>query len=338
MLTKRKEDILRIIVDEYISTAAPVSSESIAHKHQLGVSPATIRNEMADLEESGYITQPHPSAGRVPSDGGYRYYVESFMRDTILSPAKQLMIRHQFHQVGKEFEEWAHLMVVVLSRLVQNMALVTMPKATQSRFKHLELVSLQDFLVMLILILEETRLKPQMVVFDEAVSQEELSVAASMINAAYTGLTALEIRDKHLMLSPLEQQVMEIVMQIMQAEDEKEYDEPYLAGLHHIFSQPEFAHSNKILEMTKVIEDKSLLRSMLSQLLTREGIQIIIGSENREDVMRDCSVVVTRYGIPGEVGGALGVIGPTRMQYEQVVSTVRYMASLMSELVGKLHE
>ena len=337
MLTERKGRVLKIIIGEYVSTATPVGSENIARKHGLGVSPATIRNDMAYLEEEGYITHPHPSAGRIPSDKGYRYYVDSLMEGMELPLVEQRTIRHQFHQVETDLEEWVQLAAATLASMVQNVALVTFPKAALSRFRRMELVAIQEFLALLIVILQEAKLKKQMLPLDEAVSQEELSVIANRLNAAFDGLTGWQIATKRLELSPVEEQVAQALVRIMQAEDEQQCDDPYLDGLRHIFSQPEFAGSSRMLSIMEVFEDKSLLKAILPQAMAEAGVQVVIGEENMQEAMRHCSVVIGRYGVLSEATGVVGVVGPTRMRYGQAISIVRYLGTVMSELVAGLY-
>ena len=336
MLTRRRDRILSIIIGEYVSKGVPVSSEVVARKG-LGVSPATIRNEMVELEEEGYLVQPHTSAGRIPTDKGYRHYIESLMSYARLSQEEQFLIRHQFHQVERAVEEWTRLAAAILSGIVHNVALVTRPKPVEARLKHLELVSLQELLVLLVLVLREAKLRQQMLTLDETVSQEELNASARKLTSAYAGLTASEIAAKDLKLSPLEEQVMKTVGQLMKDEEGEEYEEPYIDGLRHMLIQPEFASSDKIAAIMEVLEQKSLLKSFLPRVLTGEGVRVVIGRENKENVMRDCSVILTRYGIPGEVGGAIGVMGPTRMEYQRAIPTVSFLSTVMSELVSELY-
>jgi heat-inducible transcriptional repressor len=336
MLTRRRQRILGIIVGEYISKGVPVSSEVVAKKG-LGVSPATIRNEMVGLEEEGYIMHPHTSAGRIPTDKGYRHYIESLMSYARLSPDEQFMIRHQFHQVERVVEEWTRLAAAILSSTVHNVALVTLPKPVESKFKHLELISLQDLLILLVLVLKEAKLRQQMLNLEETVSQEELSESARKLTSAYAGLTASQILALDLKLSPSEEQVVKAIVQIMEAEEGEEFEEPYVDGLRHMLKQPEFASSDRIAAIMEMFEQKSLLKSLLPRLLRGEGVQVVIGRENKENVMRDCSVIITKYGIPGEVGGALGVMGPTRMEYNRAIPTVRFLSKVMSELVTELY-
>jgi heat-inducible transcriptional repressor len=292
---------------------------------------------MIELEEEGYLVQPHTSAGRIPTDKGYRHYIESLMSYARLSRDEQFLIRHQFHQVERAVEEWTRLAAAILSGIVHNVALVTLPKPVEARFKHLELVSLQEFLVLLVLVLKEATLKQQMLNLEENVSQEELSASAKKLTAAYAGLTASEIADKDLKLSPVEEQVMKIASELMRDEEGEEYEEPYIDGLRHMLRQPEFASSDKIAAIMEMLEQKSLLKSFLPRVLTGEGVRVVIGRENKENVMRDCSMILTKYGIPGEVGGAIGVMGPTRMEYQRAIPTVSFLSTVMSELVSELY-
>jgi len=336
MLTEREERILKIIVGEFISTAMPVGSENVARKHELGISPATIRNEMASLEEGGYITHPHTSAGRIPSDKGYRYYVEALMEEMELPPAEQRTIRHLFHQVETDMEEGVQLAAAILSRVVRNLALVTFPKAALSRLRHTELVLIQEFLALLIVVLHEAKLKKQIVPLDQTASQEELSTIANKLNAAFEGMSSWQIAAKRLELSPLEEQVVRILMRILEAEDQQKYEDPYLDGLRHLLSQPEFAHSERMLRVMDMLEDKILSKSILTQAIAEGTVHVVIGEENTQESLRNFSLVLTRYGVQGEATGIIGVVGPTRMQYGRSISSVRYLGTLMSELVGGL--
>lgn len=336
MLTQRRQRILNIIVNEYISKGVPVSSDVVSRKG-LGVSPATIRNEMNGLEEEGYIAQPHTSAGRTPTEKGYRYYIESLTGYLRLSKDEQFLIRHQFHQVERAVEEWTRLAAAILSGMVHSVAIVTRPKPVEAKFKHLELISLHELLVLLVLVLREAKLRQQLLTLEEPVSQEELSASARKLTENYSGLTASQMDEKDSSLSPLEEQVVKAMSQMMQAEEEEEYEEPHIDGLRHMLKQPEFASSDKLAEILEVFEQRSTLRMLLPRVLTGEGVQVVIGRENKDNVMRDCSVVITRYGIPGEVSGAIGVMGPTRMQYERAIPTVRFISTVMSELVSDLY-
>src|SRR4030042_277911 len=220
-LTPRREAVLSIIVSEYIVTAFPVASETIFRSYQLGVSPATIRNDMAFLEEEGYIARPHTSAGSVPLDKGYRHYVESLASEAELPLEEQYRIRKLFREVEEEFERWLKLAATIAARLVRNAALVTFPKPRQCRFKHLELVALQEFAALMVLVLSEAILKRQLLSFEEPVTQERLTIMTKKLNAAYLGLTISEIVAKKLELPSEETQVTEAVIDMMSRSEER---------------------------------------------------------------------------------------------------------------------
>jgi len=333
-LTQRRETVLRIIVREYIATAVPVASENISHNYSLGVSPATIRNDMACLEEEGYIIRPYTSAGSMPLDKGYRYYVESLAEDVKFPLDEQHRIRGLFYEVEEEFESWLKLAAGVMARLVRNAALVTFPKSSQCRFRHLELVVVHEFLALLVLVLSEAVLRRQLMSFDEPVTQGQLTSLADRLNAAYSGLTSPEISTKKLEAAVGEERVTAAIADIMVAEDDKEYDEPYLEGLRLMLGQPEFVQKDRMLNIMELMEAKGWLSSMFSQRSGGEGVQVVIGEESGDEALRDLSLVFSRYGVPRKVGGTIAVIGPTRMDYCRAISTVGCVSGVLSDLVA----
>ena len=316
--------------------AVPVASQSIVDDHELGVSPATIRSEMAHLEQEGYITRQHPSAGSVPSDKGYRYYVES-LGDIELPLAEQRLICHLFHQVERELEEWLRLAAKLIAQLVQNMAVVTIPKTMHCQFKYLELVSLQESLALVIFVLRGARVKQRLITFDQVMSQPKLMAIANRLNTAYSGLTRAEILAKNIELPPTEQQLTDYLVKVLQAEDEQEYEEPYLNGLHFMLDQPEFTSRQRMKSLLELVDHRSLFKIIAPQGLTNQEVRVVIGKENEAEVIQDYSVVISRYGLPNEAVGTIGVIGPTRMPYARAISTVSYLSSVLSGLAAELY-
>ncbi len=333
-MTQRRETVLKIIISEYIATAVPVASEAIFRNYPLGVSPATIRNDMAYLEKEGYIARPHTSSGSVPLDKGYRHYVESLTKEAELPLEEQYRIRELFREMEEEFERRLKLAATIAARLVRNAALVTFPKSTQCRFRHLELVALQEFTTLMVLVLSEAIIKRQLLSFAEPVTQERLTDMANKLSAAYLGLTSSEILATELELTLEEEQVSKAVIDIMAAEDELEYEEPYLDGLRLMLGQPEFAHKDRMLSIMELMETNEWLASAFARKSSDIGVQVVIGGENRDKTLRDLSLVFSRYGIPGRIGGTIGVIGPTRMDYHRAISTVDYMSTILSDLVA----
>ncbi len=338
MLSPRREKILRAIIEQYIAKARPVPSQEIMADREMEVSSATIRNEMMRLEEEGYIIRPHTSAGSVPTDKGYRRYVEA-IGDIQLPVAEQRLVSHLFHQVERELEEWLNLAATLLAQMVHNTAVVTTPKAPSCRFKHLELVSLQDSLALLVVVLDGARVRQQLISFDQMVSQEKLTIMATKLSSVFAGRNSAQIGAKDPAgLSLTEQKLTDCLVKIMETEDEREYAEPYLDGLHFMLSQPEFARDQHLaLSLMELIERRSLMRSIVPPEFTGRRVQVIIGRENRAESIHDYSVVISGYGLPQEAAGTIGVIGPTRMPYARTMATVNYLASVLSRLVARLY-
>ncbi len=335
-LPERRATVLRIIVAEHIASAAPVASESIARGYALGISPATIRHEVARLEEEGYISRPHTSAGAVPSDKGYRYYVECLIAESKLSEADQLVIRRYFYEAEQEPEEWARLAVRVLTQKLESIAVATLPHAPVCRFRHVDLVEVQDLLVLLVLVLQGGRIRKRLFTPPEAMSQDELVACANKMNAIYQGLTSRQIGAQEASLSPVEEHVVNLVRQIMDTEDERRYEQLYLEGWRHLIGQTEFLKGNKMLNLVEALEEKDLIRSLLASAVDKSGIRITIGNENQVEALQECSVIVSNYGVE-ERRGAIGVIGPTRMRYSRAIPMVDYVSSIMTDLLASTY-
>jgi heat-inducible transcriptional repressor len=336
-LIQRRKIVLKIIVQEYIEKAIPVASEAIIRDYDLGVSSATIRNDMAYLEQEGYIARPHTSAGCIPLDKAYRYYVESLSSYTGLPPDERHHIRRSFEEVEEEIDRWLKLSAMLIAQIVGNAAIVTIPRSEECRLKHIELISLHEFLAMLIIVLSEAAIRQHLITFEEPVNQEQLNYIANKLNAHYSGHTLAEISPKRLKTSGEEQRVIDSVTDIMAAESKIEHEDLYLEGLRLMLSQPEFVEKDRMLNIMELMEAKAWLRPVLSRQTSRERVQVIIGEESNEDALRDLSLVFSRYGVPQKTGGTVGVIGPTRMNYPRAISTVDYMADVLSDLLADVY-
>lgn len=333
MLTERQARILSLIVEDYVETAEPVGSEALVRRHHLPLSPATIRNEMARLEEEGYLTHPHTSAGRIPADSGYRVYLESLMEEETLPRDTQETIRHQFHQAGREADAWIHLAAAILAQFVQNAAVVTVPRSSECRFKHLELVGVQEHVALLVLVLSQARVRQQLLTFPLPMTQDELSNMAHRLTAKLEGRRVTEFGLLPEALPPEERLVYQTVVSLMSAIEQAQYDEAYLEGVRNVLMQPEFLDTRKALDLLEVLDEHIVTRVLPFDRMAREGVSVFIGDENGEGPMRECSVIIAPYGEPGSVGGAMAVLGPTRMRYPRVISAVRYMTSLLTDLM-----
>lgn len=343
MLTERQSRILELVISEYVDGAEPVASQLITRRYDLGVSSATIRHEMAELEREGYLDHPHTSSGRVPTDKGYRFFVQRLMREEQLPWEDQQTIRHQFHQVEGGQEAWAHLAASVLARAADNAAVVTAPRTATCRLKHLELVSLHDRTVLLVLVLDQGVLRQQILSFEDAYTQEELSGAAQLLNQAFTGKARGELDLDAVDHTPLTDAVMEQVTEVMSAVDAGGFDEAYLDGVRQLLSQPEFSRGEQMLGLLELLDERNLTRAIPLRALAQDGVTVIIGADNprldvANDAMRACSVVVGAYGAPGVASGALAVLGPMRMRYSRTISTVRYLSGVMSDLLAESYE
>jgi len=336
MISARTGSILNYIVGQYIAGATPVPSQAVANKAELNISPATIRNEMAQLEQEGYIFRPHPSAGSIPSDKGYRYYVES-LENMALPSAEQRLVSHLFHQVEIKIDKWLSLAATLAAQMVNNMVVVTKPKLTDCKFKHVEMVSLQDFMMLVILVLHGAGVRQQLITSTQPLSQEELTAIASKLNDAYSGLSSDQISTKELGLSPFEKQVTDCLIKMMQAEDEEENEVSYLDGLHFMLNQPEFTNSRQMLNLMEMAEHRRLLKAIIPEELANHQVQVIIGGENKAETLHKYSVVICQYGLPEEASGTICVVGPTRMPYAHTIPTVGYLSLVMTRLVARLY-
>jgi heat-inducible transcriptional repressor len=322
-----------------------VASKLLVQKYGLNVSSATVRSELAALEELGYLTHLHTSDGRVPTDAGYRYFVENLMDRTPLSPTEQRTIRHQFYQVRSELDQWIQLAGAVLARTAQNVSVVTPPRSYQSRFKHLELIAIHDAMVLLVLVLHDGTIRQQTLTLEMMRSQEELSRSAGRINERCHDAPVARIEEllqfERAQLTPafdeFERQVLELIARAMRQLEEQLNEQIHSDGLIEILNQREFEDIARVRHVLEILQSGKGLGLLIPQALASSGVQVVIGGEHGHNEMREYSVVLSRYGITGEVEGVLGVIGPTRMPYPRTISTVRYISTVMSDLLGALY-
>ncbi len=335
MLTNRQAAILDFIVGEYIASATPVPSNSIA-KRAMKVSSATVRNEMAELEEGGYILRRHISGGGIPSNKGYRFHVEAMSPQPGLSEEDEAWVRQKFLEAKQDVEAGTRVVTDVLSRLAHNLAVATFPKAQQARLKRLELVELQEALTLLVLVLQEARTRQRLLHLATTMKQHELTTLSNKLSALYGGSTREALASAEGELTPVERQVLKATDEILLEEDAREFEEPHVSGLRHLLNQPEFANSDKMRRLVDVLEDRTFLKQTLPKVLAGEQFRAVIGEENETDEMQECSVLVSRYGSANGIRGLIAVIGPTRMEYRRSIGSVKLLSSLMNDLVNEL--
>ncbi len=345
-LSQRKQQILRALVEEYIYTATPVASETLVRKYSFSFSSATVRHELAGLEEAGLIYQPHTSAGRVPTDLGYRYFVEHLMRESALSLDEQRLIRHQFYQVQDQLDQWVRLTASVMARLLHNAAVMTSPRSTQGQLKHFEILSVTELSAHLVLVLMDGTVKQQRLLLEAPYHQEELSAVATHLNELFQHKSAVEVNEilRHSDLSGVEHLVGSTIAHILEQHGDPLGDVFYREGVVNILEQPEYSRmgpeeerNERVRKVMEVLEQNRFLPALASHLRESDGVQVIIGGENEWDEMKDVSLVVARYGQEGGIGGLLGVVGPTRMQYSRAIAVVRYMTQVMNELLAEVY-
>ena len=336
-LTERQKTLLLLIIRDYIDTAQPVGSKRLVELYHLELSPATIRNEMSALTEMGYLRQPHTSAGRVPSEEGYRYFVGQMMQNAELPTAVQRTIAHQFHQSRADMDQWMTLAASILAHQSQGASVITAPHAEQPRYKHVELISTQGRQILMVLVMAGGEVSQQILTLAEPVAQERLSQTAARLNGLLAGLATDAIAAFSTRPDPLDQDILTLIVGDMRRSTDSSSGEIYTDGLTNVLSEPEFAESDNARRALRIFEERSTLQDLLARTSTNSnigGLQVLIGGEGGWEELRQCSMVLARYGVPGMATGMLGVLGPMRMSYARTIPTVRYVAGLLSDLVN----
>jgi heat-inducible transcriptional repressor len=336
-LTRRQEEILYLIVTGYTTNPEPISSKHLVETYDLNFSSATIRNEMAVLEEKGYIKAPHTSAGRSPTENGYRYFVQRLLKTTALSTTDQTRITEKLQGFQIITEQWMRLAASILARTAQSAALVTPPIAETSHFKHLELIAIQGRVVLMVLVLNSGSVHQQMLNLAEPVPQPVLSSTAQNINDICMSLTAEEVRLKAAGMRLLEREIIELIADLMTKADSNQARFIYRDGLSEIINA--FEPGQGAQQAVRVFEERGYLNMVLNEVLQPESnnVKVLIAGDGRWEELKHLTMVVSRYGIPRQVSGAVGVIGPTHLNYSRAISTVQYVSRLMTEMLTELY-
>ena len=342
-LDLRSQAILRAVIDEYITTAQPVGSLALVERYGLGVSSATVRNILAELELAGLLDHPHTSAGRIPTDAGYRWYVESIMDAAPLPQVEQLMIRHQFGQVEFASEHWFRLAASTIASLTHAAGLATAAKPAAARVRRVDLVSLNDRMASLVVVLREGAIKQALVSLATPEGQADLTSVAAMLNELVDGATADLIESRLARLDPasphagLLAQVGERILRVLRDYDRTAVEEVFSDGLLNVMGAPEFAHSEKLRRVFTALENRAYLGQLVGSVAESGRVTVYIGEENEAPDMREVALVLAPYGRPGIAIGVVGVLGPTRLAYPEAIGTVRFVSGLMNELVDHLY-
>jgi heat-inducible transcriptional repressor len=337
-LTRRQEEILALIVRTYTENPEPVSSKYLVEHFPLNFSSATIRNEMVVLEDLGYIIAPHTSAGRVPTESGYRYFVRRLLKSGDLDANEQSRISTKMGSHPLATEQWMRQGAALLARAAQSASLITPPLADVSRFKHVELVSVQGRLVLMVLVLQGGAVHQQMLTLAEPVPQVRLSEVAMRISGLCNDLDADDVRLKGVQFGVLEREITELIAELMERADKNHIVSLYRDGLTEMVASFQ-QNSQGAQQALRVLEERALLTLILNEVLSREynDVHVVIAGEGRWEHLSHLTMVLSRYGLPGQVSGAVGVLGPTHINYGRAVSSVRYISSLMTDMLANVY-
>ncbi len=329
MLNDRKKKILQLIIEDYISTAEPVGSRTIARKYNLGISPATIRNEMSDLEMLGYLEQPHTSAGRIPSAQAYRFYVDSLLEPGALTDNDMALINSWFRERRRSIDEIFQSTAKILSRMTQNVSMVLANKSDKAVFRYMKFLPLDDRHAILCIVTDDGNVDNCVVEIPLGMRPEELDYMAGRVSRLLEGKELAEISDT--LLGTVHTDIVEdkllftsLLNTINKMNRKHQQQRVFLGGTKQLLSQPEFRDMDRVRDLLGILEEEKVVRDLL---LAGEdsGLKITIGSENKFTGIQDCSMVQATYRLNGQVVGTMAVLGPTRMEYSKVISVMDYL-------------
>ncbi|EOD00583.1 heat-inducible transcriptional repressor HrcA [Caldisalinibacter kiritimatiensis] len=344
-LDDRKLRILQAIIHSYITNAEPVGSRTISKKYDLGVSSATIRNEMSDLEELGYLIQPYTSAGRIPSDKAYRLYVDSLMEEKLISQKVRNQVRNQLLREIGEIDSLIQNVAKILSQLTNYTSLAIAPQVKQSRLKHIQLVPVNQTKVLVVIVTDTNIIKNTIFRVDKELSCDQLNKISNILNEKIKGHRIYEIgedlqvslmNEMYDLRETIKSTINSIVPLINQSLDKTEEVTLYADGVTNIFNFPEYNDVSKAKSFLSFLEDKNSVVDMMLKS-GEHDIEITIGSENRYREVQNCSLITATYRLNGKTIGRIGVIGPTRMDYSKVISAVKSIALDMNEILNKYY-
>ena len=339
-LDNRKQLVLKAIIDDYIESAEPVGSRTLARKYDLGVSPATIRNEMADLEMLGYLRQLHTSSGRVPSSKGYRFYVDGLIPPKPVSDEEKVLIDRWYRTRVKRIDEVFVETAKIISEVTKNVALVLAPQMTHAAFRCLQFLPLDDHRVITVLMTDAGFIENKIVEMPDGATFADFQRMAQVINHNLAGHTLSSIEPPQLKQiedeiadTPLYESALEIIHRAL---DSGKRERLYLGGTTQLLAQPEFHDVEKVKETLLVLEEESLMKDVLHAHMG-EGLEVTIGQENEDSHFQDSSIITATYHLDGELLGTIAVLGPTRMEYAKAMSLLEYMNTNLTDVIKRFH-
>lgn len=339
MLDDRKLKVLQAIINSYIASAEPIGSRTISKKYNLGVSSATIRNEMSDLEDLGYLNKPYTSAGRIPSDKAYRLYVDTLMQEIMnfVDFRKKEEVKKILLKEMREIDQLIQNSTRILSKITNYTSLAIAPQFKQSTLKHIQLIPIDEYKVLVVIVSDSGVVRNTIFRMDNFISDEQLTAISNFLNEKLKGLTLEEISkgidsDIFREMYDFRSMIQDIIPIISQSLEDMAEIEVYANGVTNIFNFPEYKDIDRAKSFLSFIEDKELLVDTLLEN-TFDDIFITIGDENPCEEIKDCSLITATYKLGGKTIGKIGVIGPTRMDYYKVINAVRVIAVNLSEII-----
>jgi heat-inducible transcriptional repressor len=337
-LNEREKSILRYIIQQFILTAMPVGSRNITKRYDLGISPATVRNIMSDLEESGFIDHPHTSAGRVPTDKGYRFYVDSLMNVQIINHNERNLINKEFENKVDDSDDLLRITSNILSKITKQLACVTYPKLETGVLEKIQIINLSSTRILVVISIKGGLVKTITMEFASEVKEAQISSVQNLINERLAGISFKEIRatSKERFQDVQEDQKAIIRLFLNSADkvfrDVRTADGVYITGAKNVIQQPEFDDPERFQSVIELIEDKDIIVHILDKTeeMNSDNIYISIGKENEDQKLLDYSLITKEYKF-GDVSGHLGIIGPKRMEYSRVIAIVDYVAKMLTE-------
>ncbi|UFJ43175.1 heat-inducible transcriptional repressor HrcA [Brevibacillus humidisoli] len=336
MLSDRQRFILNAIVDNYIRSAEPVGSRTISKREGLGISSATIRNEMADLEELGYLEQPHTSAGRVPSTKGYRFYVDNLVKPQHLSEEELVNLKQLFADRITHVEQVIEHTASILSQVTNYTSIVLGPEIFEHRLKHIQIVPLNDQQAVAIIVTHTGRVENTLLDLPAGIPAAEIEKLVNILNSKLQDVPLWQLRQRlyREVASEMRRHVEpyeEMLVTIENAFKSESADRIFLHGRAKIINQPEFRDVEKVRDLFELLEQNDQLMQLFNTQET--GLMIRIGQENSMDVMKNCSIVTTSYYLDGKPVGTVGILGPTRLEYAKVIAVLDYLAIGLSRIL-----
>lgn len=334
-LTERKLKILQAIISDYVRTAEPVGSRTISKKYDLGISPATIRNEMADLEEMGYLTHPHTSAGRVPSDMAYRLYVNALMEKRELSREEKSIISQRLQSNVHEFEKTIEHAASLLSEITNLTSFALTPTKEEDALRFINLLPVDEKTIVLMIVSESGKISNTALTVNAPYSEDNLQLLAKAMTYNYKGKTISEALTNNIIesfesdIAAMSGLAHDIMPNFMRTLEDMLNVNLYMEGLSNIFDIPEYNDLQKAKSFIEMLSQKDIFTRKL--LERDDGIIVTIGAENADDIMNDCALITASYHVDGKLVGKIGVIGPTRMKYGEVTSVIEYMTDNLSD-------